>query len=167
MPTAKKSNYKPKQQMVDFGTAVARFWTKYVEFNGTAQRSEYWFVVLFSFLVNLPIWLITAISRDAGNFFSLLWSLAIFMPSMSLMSRRFHDAGFSAKWWWVPLVSAIGGFAFCAVLAAIAASMHNQESLMMTGVLAGMIAVVLVGFGIFWFVVTLMPSKFEDNPFRK
>lgn len=167
MPTAKKSNYKPKQQTVDFGTAVARFWTKYVEFDGTAQRSEYWFVVLFSFLVNLPIWLITAVSREAGTFFSLLWSLAILIPGMALLSRRFHDAGFSAKWWWIPSVSIIGGLLFCSMLAAIADNAGNEEALMLVGGLGALLALALIGFAIFWFVVTLLPSKFKDNPFRK
>lgn len=167
MPTAKKSNREPKQQVVDFGTAIARFWTKYVDFDGTAQRSEYWFFVLFNFLVHLPIWLITAISYEVGTFFSLLWFLATFIPGMALMSRRFHDAGFSAKWWWVPLISAIGGVAFSSMIAAIASSTGNSESIVFAGVLAGIVVFALLGFAIFWFVVSVMPSKFEDNPFRK
>ena len=167
MPTAKKGNYTPKQQVVDFGTAIARFWTKYAIFNGTAQRSEFWFTVLFNFLVTLPIWLITDISYEVGTFFDFLWILATFIPWMALWTRRFHDAGFSAKWWWVPLVSAIGGFAFSGMIALIAETTYNDAAMAMAGVLAGMIAITLIGFGIFWFVVTLLPSKFEDNPFRK
>ena len=98
MPVKKKTVQRLEQQkMVDFGTAVTRFWTKYAEFDGVAQRSEYWFAVLFIFLVEFVFDLLV----NAIPFMGILywvWSFAIIIPCLSVTARRLHDAGFSATW---------------------------------------------------------------------
>jgi uncharacterized membrane protein YhaH (DUF805 family) len=78
--------------MIDFGTAITNFWSKYVDFTGTAQRSEFWFSRLFLFLVNIPLTLFEAIVPEF-IVFSVLWNLAIFIPVLSQSVRRFRDAG--------------------------------------------------------------------------
>ena len=67
---------------------------KYIDFNGRASRSEYWWFVLLTFVVRfIPIigWLI--------------W-LALILPSLSVQVRRLHDMDRSA-WWLLLLVPPI------------------------------------------------------------
>ena len=72
---------------------------KYIDFNGRASRSEYWWFVLLTFALGfIPVigWLIR---------------LALLLPSLAVQVRRLHDLGRSA--WWllllVPPIFIIGG----------------------------------------------------------
>lgn len=163
--TTKTVRQKP-QQMVDFGTAISNFWTKYVDFNGTAQRSEYWFAQLFCIIVSWPLSLM-ALAIPEFSFLKIIWGFATFLPGMALVSRRFHDAGYSAKLWWIPTLCLSGATLFFIMLIIIAEETHNEE--LMALVIGFLVLVILawIAFGIFWFVVTLTPSKLKDNPYRK
>lgn len=141
---ANKQARQTQQKMVDFNTAVKRFWTKYVEFDSVAQRSEYWFVVLFLFLVGFVFNVLMKLIPFVG-FLYWVWLLATVIPWLSLSARRLHDAGFSAKW-----LLALWG---CTLL----------WFFMFPLVLLPFVA----GLGVFLFVVTLLPSKFQNNPYRK
>ena len=77
-----------------FTEAIKICFDKYLDFNGRAPRSEYWWFILMSFLVRLiPVigWLI--------------W-LALILPSLSVQVRRLHDMDRSA-WWLLLLVPPI------------------------------------------------------------
>lgn len=141
---ANKQARQTQQKMVDFNTAVKRFWTKYVEFDSVAQRSEYWFVVLFLFLVGFVFNVLMKLIPFVG-FLYWVWLLATVIPWLSLSARRLHDAGCSAKW-----LLALWG---CTLL----------WFFMFPLVLLPFVA----GLGVFLFVVTLLPSKFQNNPYRK
>lgn len=159
-----------KQEMVDFGTAIGNFWSKYVTFEGTAQRSEYWFARLFLFLCGLPLLLVYAANPrepEMYYFLTIMWDLATFLPCWSLMSRRFHDAGFSAKWFFLPLMITIAISLFSICLMAIGGANESEEVLIMGTSFLVLALFALFGFSVFWFVVTLLPSKFEDNKYRK
>lgn len=82
---------------VSFGEAIALFFKNYFNFNGRSTRSEYWWIVLFIFLVNLVLGFlggIMGINDDRGNnVFSSLFTLACFVPNLSLTVRRLHDIG--------------------------------------------------------------------------
>lgn len=110
---------------MSFGTAITSFWTNYVNFKGRARRSEYWFAALFLLLVNLVTTIIDAVifADDIDLFLEnaglgpvgALWSIAVFLPSLSLIVRRLHDTGRSG--WWilialVPIAGAIVLFVF-------------------------------------------------------
>ena len=73
---------------------------KYIDFNGRASRSEYWWFVLLTFVLGfIPIigWILR---------------LALILPSLSVQVRRLHDINRSA--WWllllVPPIAIIGVF---------------------------------------------------------
>jgi uncharacterized membrane protein YhaH (DUF805 family) len=74
---------------------------KYVDFNGRARRSEYWYFALFSTLIS---WALTyglgSILPEVGGILSLIYSFAILLPTIGILTRRLHDIGKS------------GGFAF-------------------------------------------------------
>ena len=98
--------------MMGFGDAVRNaLMNNYVNFNGRASRSEYWWFVLFTIIVNF---IATAFPSDiTPNPTSIIVSLAIFLPSLGVIVRRLHDLGKSG--WWIllaiiPIVNFIGIF---------------------------------------------------------
>lgn len=157
MPVKKKVvKQQEKQKMVDFRTAVKRFWTNYTNFDGVAQRSEFWFAELFVFVTGCLLDLLEMAVPLMG-FLSWLWCLAIFIPGLSLGARRLHDAGFSAKWllyFWGTICLAflllfMGYFSLWFVL------------------LSEIACLVAGGILIFLLVVSFLPSKLKNNPYRK
>lgn len=80
---------------------------RYAQFEGRAQREEFWMFVLVSFLVNLGLEL-------AGGIVPLLhlllplYNLAVLLPSLALGARRLHDTGRSGWWQLVALVPFVG-----------------------------------------------------------
>lgn len=111
-----------------FAEAVIRFFRRYAVFSGRASRSELWWVMLFQSLVGL-LWsalLLFAVLAggtaetgssplgtgstwaDVGIAVVLIlvgvYTLATFVPSVALRTRRLHDAGLSG---WFQLLSLI------------------------------------------------------------
>lgn len=127
-----------------FGQSVRRFFRAYAKFDGRASRSEFWWIVLFSALVQfVPILVLlglfgiavsTTASSDPystgmsgaavvvmllGGLLMLGISLAMLIPSLALGWRRFHDAGFAGPLYLLSLggiVPYIGWLANVAVL---------------------------------------------------
>jgi uncharacterized membrane protein YhaH (DUF805 family) len=86
---------------VGFSEAISRGFTNYFTFNGRASRPEYWWWVLFTFLLGLiPL---------AG--------LVTLIPTLAVTSRRLHDIGKSG--WLQILPWAIFGVAVISAVAAI------------------------------------------------
>ena len=87
----------------------------YVGFSGRARRQEYWFFVLFNFIITLALFfvdvLIGAFNPQTGmGVLSGLYSLAVFIPTFAVTVRRLHDT--SRTGWWllilfIPLIGAI------------------------------------------------------------
>ena len=154
--TKKTVANKPTQQkMVDFNTAITRFWTKYAEINGTAQRSEYWFAVLFVLLVNFVFSLFARV--PFVGFLYWVWSIAIFIPGLTLTARRLHDVGLSAKWLLAFWLGILLGFVFMLMGYFSVLFVFLAE---VSWVVSGIV-------GIFLVIISLLPSKFKDNPYRK
>lgn len=83
-----------------FTDAVQLCFGKYADFNGRAQRPEFWWYVLFIFLGGLA-------TRIFGESAAALFSVATLLPSLAVGARRLHDTGRSGWWlllWIVPLV---------------------------------------------------------------
>ena len=110
--------YMPTRK-IGFGEAVKLFFKNYVNFNGRATRSEYWWVYLFNNIVYMVLGILFAISggsslaaydaygdmsiayMGAGAIFyilMMLYGLAVLLPSLSLMVRRLHDIGKSGTY---------------------------------------------------------------------
>lgn len=161
MAIKKKSVKQPNQKIFTFGEAITRFWTKYIVFSGTAQRSEYWWWFLFNFLITLAFSIIGVINPFSEHFLSTVWFIATFIPWLALYSRRFHDAGFSVKWLFIPTAVFVILFPVLAVLSSYPDAEILAGGLLLLSLLA------LAGFVIFWFVVLLLPSKTKGNSYRK
>jgi uncharacterized membrane protein YhaH (DUF805 family) len=68
--------------------------TKYVDFNGVASRSEFWWFILFVFVVSIVLnW----VSPMIGG----LFGLAMLLPELAAGARRLHDTGKSG---WLQLL---------------------------------------------------------------
>jgi len=93
---------------MSFVDAVKTCFSKYVDFNGRARRSEYWFFCLFNILVSIVA---SVIDKAIGiQIVSGIVSLALLLPGLAVCVRRLHDIG--KRWPWIliafiPLVGEI------------------------------------------------------------
>jgi uncharacterized membrane protein YhaH (DUF805 family) len=95
---------------VNFTTAITTCFQKYIDFAGRAIRSEYWYWVLFHFIVLIVANIIDMMILGNTGIFSVIVSLGLFLPSLAVAVRRLHDTDRTG--WWiliglVPLVGAI------------------------------------------------------------
>jgi len=80
-----------------FITAIKKF----ADFKGRARRKEYWYFVLFSNLITLPLSFL-AESLPIISIVSLVFSLALIIPSLATGVRRMHDVGKSGWFLLIP-----------------------------------------------------------------
>jgi uncharacterized membrane protein YhaH (DUF805 family) len=169
---------------VDFLTAIQRGFRGFVDFRGAATRSEFWywtlFIVLFGMVLGViesAIWppllaggesledVLLALTEQTTPLTTAA-SLVFFLPSLAISARRFHDAGFSAKWLLLILVPVVVGFIGAVVLASAAAGISlGSANLMAAEVLTsvllfmGLLLIIVIGIQIFFFVLCLLPSR--------
>jgi uncharacterized membrane protein YhaH (DUF805 family) len=87
---------------------------KYAVFTGRAQRQEFWYFILFYFLIYFALSVIDqvtgAFDEETGTgLFSGLYMLAMLVPSLAVGARRLHDIGRSGWWQLLMLIPIIGG----------------------------------------------------------
>ena len=78
---------------------------QYAVFSGRASRIEYWMFVLINFLFGLGGILLSLLGL---NFVLILYSLAIWIPTLAVQVRRLHDVSRSA-WWLLILLIPLAG----------------------------------------------------------
>ena len=92
---------------MNFVEAVESFFTKYTIIDGRSSRSEYWYVVLFSNLITIPLDFIEMLLFDKEfwdpMFLSTIFLFIIFIPLITLTARRFHDINMSGWWQLIPI----------------------------------------------------------------
>lgn len=115
-----------------FREAIGQCLDKYADFKGRARRSEYWWFFLFGMLAMtlplLPLLVIVGLDKhsvinlDSGIWaaigllslilviVSLLAFLLLFIPMLSVQTRRLHDIGRSG--WWVAWSYIVGCFCY-------------------------------------------------------
>jgi uncharacterized membrane protein YhaH (DUF805 family) len=165
---------------VNFIQAIKSGFRNYVNFRGTATRSEYWYWVLFTAIVStifgmidstISIFLRHGMSYlESQNQFTLLgniWNLATLLPSLGLFVRRMRDAGYSLKRLWLYAIPL--GLGLLALVAAVPAFISqagrfeagsvNWSPFVIAGLLllfSGLAATVV---GILFIVWLAQPSK--------
>lgn len=96
------------------GEAIRSALRQYGTFAGRARRAEFWWFVLFVFLVSIGADILDAaifrplVWHSTAGPIADLWTLATFIPSISISVRRLHDVNRSGWWWWLWLVPVIG-----------------------------------------------------------
>lgn len=97
---------------MDFKTAVSTCFRKYATFDGRATRPEYWWFILFLFLVQATTNILDATLFGTGGIsgqpISVIVSLALILPVIAVGARRLHDIGRSAWWLLLLLLPVIG-----------------------------------------------------------
>ncbi|NJM43069.1 MAG: DUF805 domain-containing protein [Brachymonas sp.] len=86
---------------MDIKTAVVTCLTKYVDFDGRASRSEYWWFFLFQFITIIVLSVVLSILGTIA-------SLALLLPGIAAGVRRLHDIGKSGWWLLICFVPFIG-----------------------------------------------------------
>jgi uncharacterized membrane protein YhaH (DUF805 family) len=151
---------------MNFPTSVKSGFSNYANFKGRASRSEFWWFLLFSQLVQMVA------QQISGPTASITW-FALLIPGLSVHVRRLHDSGRSLLWvFW--LVASVAGIvlAFVGLLMQTAQTIANldAEQLFDNGsqfwIFVMFVSVVsfMIGF-VVNLVFLLMPSDSEMNKY--
>lgn len=89
---------------MNFQESIQICFQKFADFNGRAKRPEFWWFVLFCFLVALALDMIS--SSISGIF-----SLVTLIPSLAVGSRRLHDTNKSGWFQLLLLIPILGWIA--------------------------------------------------------
>jgi uncharacterized membrane protein YhaH (DUF805 family) len=86
---------------------------RFADFSGRSQRAEYWYFVLFNFIISFVLGFVdglagTIISETGLGILGILYGLFILIPSISVGVRRLHDTGRSGWWLLIGLIPIIG-----------------------------------------------------------
>jgi uncharacterized membrane protein YhaH (DUF805 family) len=109
---------------MSFGQAVSSVFSKYATFSGRARRSEYWYWVLFVFLVTLlavvldSVLKITIVEGSPYGWISVVVSLALLIPGIAVTVRRLHDTDRSGWWYLLSFLCGVGAIivlVFCLI----------------------------------------------------
>ena len=93
--------------------AVVSVLTNWNNFSGRACRSEFWYFVLVTFLVSMVIQIIEIatgmvdIESAEMGILSIIFTLLLFVPSLSVTARRLQDRGWSG-WWQLLYLTIVG-----------------------------------------------------------
>jgi len=75
----------------------------YVNFEGRARRSEYWYFVLFNAIFSVVFELVdNALGFSETGLLGSIYSLAVLLPSIAVAIRRAHDVGKSGWFMLIP-----------------------------------------------------------------
>ena len=133
-PGYQQPYYNGERPQVGFGEAISICFKKYVDFSGRARRSEYWWFMLFCFLLTL-------VTCGIGG-------LVVLLPAYAVQVRRLHDTNRSG--WWVGANVILGavtmGLYIAAMFSLFGTALHfyNNESAMLSAIMSS---------GSGWFVV--------------
>lgn len=64
----------------------------YVGFQGRARRKEYWMFVLVNVIISIAISILDSIA-NLSSVLSIIYSLAVLLPTLAVGVRRLHDTG--------------------------------------------------------------------------
>lgn len=81
----------------------------YTNFEGRANRAEFWWFVLAHLIVSVVLYALGQASSMLGVFYA-IYSLAVLLPSIAVAMRRLHDtnkSGWLLLLVFVPIVGAI------------------------------------------------------------
>ena len=94
--------------------AVVSVLTNWNNFSGRACRSEFWYFCLAALLLSLIISIIEIatgiVDIESGpemGIVSIIFSLLLFVPSLSVTARRLQDRGWSG-WWQLLYLTIVG-----------------------------------------------------------
>lgn len=92
---------------------------RYTDFDGRADRPEFWWFALINLIISLVIWAvgIALFGYAVGELLAIVYGLATLLPSLGVEIRRLHDTNKSGWWLVVSLVPFVGGIILIVLLA--------------------------------------------------
>lgn len=123
-----------------FTQSVKTCLSKYVVFSGRAQRSEYWWFVLFVILVSVGLAVLSAVlfgtdpeTGEGSNLLNSVFQLAIMLPMLAAGWRRLHDTGRPGWYLLLPMAFSIATMVMLltgvAVFSALETGAEDPETL--------------------------------------
>ena len=95
---------------IGFPAAIGRFFQKYAVFTGRASKGEFWWVILFLFLVNIVLGLVVLpLPATFSTWIARAWSLATLIPFLAVGVRRIHDTNKPTAWILLPALPMLIG----------------------------------------------------------
>lgn len=168
--------------MMGFWESVRTCFRKYFDFKGRARRSEFWWFMLFVLIVQSVLSFIGMVIPGIG-YVSMIVSLALLIPQLSVLCRRLHDTS-HGSWWVVLLALLIAGYygSIGAMLGSNFSSMANisnpDEMIAMMEAVSDAIqaspglatAALCCGIAVFilscvLFIFTVLDSKWDANKY--
>lgn len=148
--------------MMSFGEAIrVCLKEKFATFSGRACRSEYWWFVLFNFLIGVVTSILDAVlgteillgTDRYGNpkilgIITTIVALGLLVPWFAVCFRRLHDRNKSGWYAFLPLILIIAGAIFSGV-----------------PILALILLVAGLGFGVYTFVMTVLKGDNGRNDY--
>ena len=128
-----------KQLIDNFKTVVTQH---YVDFQGRTNRAVFWQYILVYFVIDILL-------AIPGMRLDDIFSVALFLPTLSISVRRLHDIGKSG--WWVLLPA--GPWLLTVALVFVALPL---------AILAGLVALICTGYVIYLYA---QPGAAEPNQF--
>ena len=100
----------------------------YVNFQGRANRAEFWWLFLFNFLVGFVLGILGQIGKIGVVFtiLSYIYSLAVLLPGLGVSVRRLHDINKSGWYILIGLIPIVGGIILIIWLAKEGDKTENQ-----------------------------------------
>lgn len=97
-------------KIMNFEQAISSGFQNYVSFTGRAQRSAFWYWMLFMVIVSICLSVL-----DSAVFPQILWSplstvfsLAVLLPGIAVTARRLHDIDKFGWWQLLVIIPIIG-----------------------------------------------------------
>ncbi|MBO4492897.1 MAG: DUF805 domain-containing protein, partial [Ruminococcus sp.] len=135
---------------VDMIEALILFFKNFFNFRGRSTRSEYWYMVLWSFIFEsflkfIGIFVGTSVSNSLIYFVT----IALCIPNLAVSVRRLHDVGKSG--WWVGIQYII--IAIMLVILFVSRSFHGAFVIFVLGILTALAIAIMV------LIFTIRPSE--------
>lgn len=89
--------------------AIQQCFLKYFDFSTRARRAEYWYFMLFQFLLNMALLMLFFVSPQLSDNLASVANLVLLIPNFAVSARRLHDVGRSG-WWQLLCLTGIGIF---------------------------------------------------------
>ena len=85
-------------------TEFANFWKNYINFSDRTTRKGYWMAILFLMILVIVVSIIGNITTE---FITYIFQLAVFLPGLAIMVRRYRDAGKRWFFMFIPIYNII------------------------------------------------------------
>jgi uncharacterized membrane protein YhaH (DUF805 family) len=94
------------EETMSFSEAVKSGFDHYTKFDGRASRPAFWWWFLFGILVAIATNIVDAII--GSQIISIIVSLGLILPNISVSIRRLHDTNRTGWWLLIALIPLIG-----------------------------------------------------------